>query len=124
MASWTESARRIERWLLPAQRTACQAPVRDDAESLICDVCRVRWRPIDHPFCARCGEPSPLRLECRVCREWPPDFGPVRSAVRLDSPVRAAVHRFKYEGWWRLADVFATAMAPHVLAFGDADLVP
>ncbi len=34
------------------------------------------------------------------------------------------VHRFKYQGWWRLAESFARRMAPLLREFGDADLVP
>lgn len=76
------------------------------------------------PRCPLCGEPLPLGLACRLCPAWPPGAGPVRSAVRLTPPVRALVHRFKYDGWWRLADAFARRMAPLLLEVGDADLVP
>ena len=34
------------------------------------------------------------------------------------------VHRFKYQGWWRLAESFARRMTPLLREFGDADLVP
>ena len=124
MVNWPDAARRIERWLLPAECLVCRSPRMDRLESLVCDVCRARWRPIAPPYCSVCGEPAPLGLECRVCAAWPPDFGPVRSAVRLDPAVRRLVHRFKYQGWWRLADSFAPRMAPFVREFGDADLVP
>src|SRR3982751_4991269 len=111
MASWAETARAVERWLLPPECASCRAPITQRGEPLVCDVCRARWRPITLPICRTCGEPSPLNLECRVCSAWPPDFGPVRSAVRLDEPVRKLVHRFKYQGWWRLAAGFALRMA-------------
>jgi ComF family protein len=87
-------------------------------------VCRARWRSIAPPFCSVCGEPAPLGLECRLCADWPPEFGPVRSAVQLDPIVRGLVHRFKYQGWWRLAESFAPRMAPLVREAGDIDLVP
>lgn len=124
MVDWSETARRVERWLLPADCSVCRAPSSDRLESLVCDVCRARWRPITLPLCSVCGESSPLRLECRVCADWPPDFGPVRSAVRLDPAVRHLVHRFKYQGWWRLAEAFAIRMAPLLRDVHDADLVP
>jgi ComF family protein len=38
--------------------------------------------------------------------------------------VRRLVHRFKYQGWWRLAESFASRMAPLFRDVGDADLVP
>jgi len=34
----------------------------------------------------------------------------VRSAVWLDGGTREAVHRFKYDGWWRLSDSMALTM--------------
>jgi ComF family protein len=124
MGDWADVARRVERWLLPAECTVCRSPFSARDDSLVCDVCRSRWRAIPSPFCAVCGEPTPLRLECRVCAEWPPDFGPVRSAVRLDPLVRRLVHRFKYQGWWRLAESFAVRMVPLVRDASGADLVP
>jgi ComF family protein len=48
----------------------------------------------------------------------------VRSAVVLDERVRPLVHRFKYQGWWRLAGSFATRMAPLLAGMQGADLVP
>jgi ComF family protein len=124
MVAWADAVRRVERWILPAECSVCSRPVPDRQEALVCDVCRSRWRGIDPPICPRCGEPDRLGLECRVCAEWPPDFGPVRSAVRLDADVRHLVHRFKYQGWWRLAESFATRMQVLVDAGIDADLVP
>lgn len=125
MVAWADGLRQVERWLLPAECIACRAPVTTPAEPLVCDVCRSRWRAISPPFCRVCGEASPLGLECRVCAEWPPDVGPVRSAVRLDANVRPLVHRFKYQGWWRLAEAFAPRMVPLLHEVADeADLVP
>jgi ComF family protein len=124
MVAWAEAASRVERWLLPPECTVCRSPVVAASDALVCDVCVARWRPIALPRCGVCGEPSPLGLECRVCAAWPPDFGPVCSAVRLDPAVRRLVHRFKYQGWWRLAQSFAARMAPLLSEAGEADLVP
>ncbi len=76
------------------------------------------------PACPTCGEPDPLGVGCRVCVEWPAGFEWARSAVRLDSPVRQLVHRFKYDGWHRLADAFAGAMVPLLREVPAAVLVP
>jgi ComF family protein len=124
MVAWADVAVRVERWLLPAECIGCRSPNAARDDGLVCGVCRARWRAIAPPFCASCGEPLPLGLACRLCVEWPPDFGPVRSAVHLDPAVRRLVHRFKYQGWWRLAESFAGAMAPLVRNAGDVDLVP
>lgn len=124
MATWADTGRRVERWLLPATCIACGLPVTADDEPLVCAVCRARWRSIPAPVCPICGEPAPLGLACRVCADWPPDFGPVQSAVELDALVRQLVHRFKYQGWWRLAASFATRMAPLLRGVTGVDLVP
>ncbi len=123
MVTWSDAAARVERWILPGECLECRRTV-GAGDALICDVCRARWRGIADPLCGRCGEPLPLGLACRVCADWPPDFGPVRSAVRLDPAVRRAVHQFKYRGWRRLADCFAPRIAPLVREWPDADLVP
>lgn len=124
MVAWTDLARRAEQWLLPAECIACLSPLAEGDDALVCGVCRARWRGIPDPRCALCGEPLLIGLSCRLCCDWPAGFGPVRSAVRLDAAARLLVHRFKYEGWWRLAESFATRMAPLVADVGDADLVP
>jgi ComF family protein len=124
MVAWTEQARRFERWLLPAECLACGRRLREIGEPLVCELCRMRWKPLASPCCPICGEPQPLGLRCRMCVDWPGSFGPVRSAVRLDPAVRALVHQFKYHGWHRLADSFALAMLPLLAAVGDGDLVP
>lgn len=124
MVAWGDWFARAERWLLPAQCLACQAPIGDPADPLVCALCRARWKSVVPPLCDRCGEPRPLGLACRLCAEWPAGFGPVRSSVRLESGARRIVHRFKYGGWWRLADLMAARMAPLLAEAGDVDLVP
>ena len=124
MADWAELGQAIERWLLPAECSVCRRPMPDLSEHLVCDVCRTRWRPIGPPQCAVCGHPIVLGLQCRMCAEWPPEFRPVRSAVWLDPVVRRLVHRFKYQGWRRLAESFAIAMRPLIAGQAGADLVP
>ncbi len=124
MVDWPELARRAERWLLPSECLVCQQPVVEPDEPLVCAGCRVQWRGLPDPRCPTCGEPSPLGLTCRLCPGWPAGFGPVHSAVLLDHRVRPLVHRFKYQGWWRLADAFAMRMVPLLAGVMDADLVP
>ena len=46
MVDWAELATRVERWLLPAECMVCRAPGRDGDDSLVCGVCRARWRAI------------------------------------------------------------------------------
>lgn len=124
MVAFAERWHRLERWLLPGECLSCQQPVESAGDSLVCDVCRVRWRPLSHPRCERCGQPDHLGLACRICPSWPAGFGPVRSAVWFDANVRVLVHRFKYDGWRRLAETFALRMVPVLQEFDRADLVP
>lgn len=121
---WAEPLARIEAWLLPAECLLCSRTVLEPGEPLACRLCRARWHPVPHPRCDRCGQPKALALDCRVCREWPRDLVAIRSAVLLDPPVRDLLHRFKYEGWRRLAAVMAPAMAPLLEEAGPGDLVP
>jgi ComF family protein len=101
----------IERWLLPAACLLCDdALSASDHDALICDLCRIRWKPIPDPTCERCGQPRLKDLECRLCAGWPLGLSRVRSAVWLEGSAREAVHRLKYDGWPRSAEAMARAM--------------
>ncbi len=101
----------VERWLLPAACLLCSEPISErENDALICDLCRLRWRPVPHPVCARCGQPSFRGLECRLCAGWPEGLSRVRSAVWLEGSARDAVHQLKYEGWTRAAQAMAESM--------------
>jgi len=105
------TAARLERWLLPPECLLCREPVpTSDGDALACAACRSRWQPVPPPWCPRCGQPRDRDLDCRMCPEWPPGLGPVRSAVWLDSSARQAVHLLKYAGWWRMGESLAMAM--------------
>ncbi len=101
----------IEPLVLPAECLLCQAlfPFRD-ADRLVCDLCRHRWRPVRAPWCNRCGQPEPSFGGCRLCAKWPDALRCVRSAVWLDAGARAAVHALKYGGLPRIARDLAAAM--------------
>jgi ComF family protein len=116
---------KLERWLLPAVCLLCGEPVPDrEVDALICSLCRVRWRPIPHPLCDRCGQPRVGDLECRLCAAWPEGLSRVRSAVWLEGSARAAVHRLKYEGWSRASETMAEAMRPLEPLTGRVCLIP
>jgi ComF family protein len=115
----------LERWLLPAACLLCDAPIASrDGDALICTVCRSRWRPVPGPLCDRCGQPAFGDLGCRICAEWTPALRRVRSAVWLDDSARLAVHRLKYEGWWRVAESLAEAMRALEPLTGRISLIP
>jgi predicted amidophosphoribosyltransferase len=115
----------VERWLLPAACLLCSEPIpaRED-DALICDLCRLRWRPIPHPLCYRCGQPSFRGLECRLCAAWLAGLDRARSAVWLEGSARAAVHQLKYEGWSRAAEAMADAMRGLEPLTGQVCLIP
>ncbi len=101
----------VERWLLPPACLLCQESVPEpEDDSLICGLCRSRWRPIPYPVCLRCGQPSLGSIECRICQSWPAGLSQVRSAVWLTGSARDVVHRLKYDGWSRASDAMALAM--------------
>jgi ComF family protein len=115
----------LERWLLPAACLLCDAPITSrDGDALVCALCRSRWRPVPGPLCDRCGQPAFGDLACRICADWTPALRRVRSAVWLDQPARLAVHRLKYEGWWRVAESLAEAMRGLEPLTGRVSLIP
>jgi ComF family protein len=124
-ASLAHTLAGVERWLLPAACLLCAEPISErEADALICDLCRVRWRPIPHPVCNRCGQPSFRGLECRLCASWPGGLVRARSAVWLEESARQAVHQLKYEGWSRVAEAMAEAMRRLEPLTGQVFLVP
>jgi ComF family protein len=115
----------VERWLLPPACLLCEQPVpAREGDALICGLCRSRWRPVAGPGCERCGQPALGDLGCRLCAGWPPGLARVRSAVWLEGTARDAVHRLKYEGWWRVAEALAQAMRALEPLTGRVCLIP
>jgi ComF family protein len=115
----------VERWLLPPACLLCGEPVPTrENDALICGLCRLRWRPVPHPTCIRCGQPSFQNLQCRLCAEWPEGLDRVRSAVWLEESARDAVHQLKYEGWSRAAEAMADAMLGLEPLTGQVSLIP
>jgi ComF family protein len=71
-------------------------------------------------MCRRCGiEMESARRECG-CRTRIRSLTRLRSAVAYEGPVEAAVHRFKYEGWRRLARPLAQLVAERLALEGVA----
>jgi ComF family protein len=115
----------VERWLLPSACLLCDAPVPlREGDALICGLCRSRWRPVPAPVCERCGQPSFGDIECRICAGWAPGLSRVRSAVWLDGGAQQAVHRLKYDRWWRAAEAMAAAMTDLEPLTGQVSLIP
>ena len=125
MPGFAEALAGVERWLLPAACLLCEAPVpARQGDALVCELCRSRWEPVAPPLCVRCGQPAFGDLECRLCAGWVPGLERVRSAVWLRGGARDAVHRLKYEGWWRVAEALALAMRGLDPLTGQVCLIP
>jgi ComF family protein len=124
-AAWRGSLEDLERWLLPAACLLCESPIgAREGDALVCALCRSRWRRVPDPVCDRCGQPAFGDLACRICGDWSPALRRVRSAVWLDEPARMAVHRLKYDGWWRVAESLAQAMCGLEPLTGRVCLIP
>jgi ComF family protein len=125
LAGWRASWAELERWLLPAACLLCEASVAErEGDALVCGLCRSRWQAVPGPLCHRCGQPRFVGLDCRICADWSPGLRSVRSAVWLEDSARRAVHRLKYDGWWRVAEAMAEAMRGLEPLTGRVSLIP
>jgi ComF family protein len=125
MQPFADTLGAVERWLLPAVCLLCDEPISpQEDDALICDLCRLRWKAVSHPLCARCGQPSFRGLECRLCADWPQGLSRVRSAVWLEGSARDAVHHLKYDGWSRAAETMAERMRELEPLTGEVCLIP
>ena len=99
--------------LLPPQCGGCRK-----VGAWLCDGCRTRIRRLEEPMCRRCGVELPsVRDECG-CRSRLRSLTRLRSAVAYEGPAEAAIHRFKYEGWRRLAGPLAELVAQRLVVEG------
>lgn len=88
--------------------------------SWLCERCLGRIRRLEEPLCRRCGaELESARKDCG-CRGRLRALGRLRSAVAYEGPIEAAVQRFKYEGWRRLAEPLALLLAERLVIEGLA----
>ena len=86
----------------------------------LCGRCRSKIRRLEEPLCRRCGvELASARKECG-CRARLKSLARLRSAVAYEGPIENAVHRFKYEGWRRLAGPLAQLVAERLVVEGLA----
>ena len=125
LGAWRASVAELERWLLPAACLLCEAPIGSrEGDALVCSLCRSRWRRLPEPVCGRCGQPAWPDAACRICAGWTEGPTRVRSAVWLNDSARQAVHRLKYEGWWRVAEAMAEVMRGLEPLTGQVSLIP
>jgi competence protein ComFC len=102
-------------FLLPPRCGGCRR-----VGAWLCERCRAQIRRLEEPLCRRCGvEVASARSDCG-CRARLHSITRLRSAVAYEGPIEAAVHRFKYEGWRRLAAPLAQLMAERLAVEGVA----
>jgi ComF family protein len=102
-------------FLLPPRCGGCRA-----VGSWLCARCRGKIRRLEEPLCRRCGiELEIARRECG-CRSRLKSLTRLRSAVAYEGPAEAAIQRFKYEGWRRLAGPLAQLVAERLAVEGLA----
>jgi ComF family protein len=101
--------------VLPPRCGGCHLP-----GSWLCDICRRRIRRLEEPLCRRCGAELESSQAGCSCRGRLRALARLRSAVAYEGPVEAAVHRFKYQGWRRLAVPLALLLAERVVIEGLA----
>ena len=115
----------VERWLLPAACLLCDvAGPGPQGDALVCDLCRSAGsRCRSASASAAASRPSAI-WNAASARTGPPGSTRVRSAVWLGRRAREAVHRLKYEGWWRVAEALAEAMRRLEPLTGQVSLIP
>ena len=86
----------------------------------LCHQCRSQIRRLEEPLCRRCGvELASARKDCG-CRARLKSLARLRAAVAYEGPIEHAVHRFKYEGWTRIAGPLAQLLAERLVVEGLA----
>ncbi|HEX9476428.1 MAG TPA: ComF family protein [Candidatus Dormibacteraeota bacterium] len=101
--------------LLPPRCGSCRG-----IGSWLCDACRGRIRRLQEPLCRRCGaEVESARPDCG-CRLRLRSLARLRAAVAYEGPIEQAIHRFKYQGWRRLAGPLALLLVERLVVEGLA----
>src|SRR5437588_11954800 len=102
-------------FFLPARCGACRK-----VGAWLCDPCLSKVRRLEEPLCRRCGVELPSARNDCGCRARLKSLARLRSAVAYEGPIEHAVHRFKYEGWRRLAGPLALLVAERLAVEGLA----
>jgi ComF family protein len=71
-------------------------------------------------LCRRCGAELPSVRDHCGCRNRLKALSRLRSAVAYEGPIENAIHRFKYQGWRRLASPLALLIAERMVVEGLA----
>ena len=113
--------------LLAPACAACEEPLDNPAQTVICRVCWGSVRPLTPPFCAVCGDPLPSWREtsnerCARCRGMRTSIARGRAVGDYDGALRGILHALKYGGRRSIARDLSLLMRIHgqsVLAGAD-----
>ncbi|HBF35073.1 TPA: hypothetical protein DDW35_10985, partial [Candidatus Sumerlaeota bacterium] len=97
--------------LLPPICSVCGESVEDRADTL-CATCRDGFDPLGKMVCWQCGAAvhKPTKQRCSECPKAPVYFDSARAAFAFCGSMRNAVHAFKYNHRFELAQPLARAM--------------
>ncbi len=102
--------------LAPQACVECGLWVLNDDLSPLCVGCRQGLQRLRGPLCSVCGNqvPGNVRLEfalCNKCRTAPPAFDRARAWGTYQGALRSVLHKYKFEGYRRLAEPLAELAA-------------
>ncbi|HVA66108.1 MAG TPA: ComF family protein [Elusimicrobiota bacterium] len=84
--------------LWPQTCAHCRRDLPRGAEAPLCGACLGRLRPLERPFCARCGVPSGNGAPCAACRAAKASCRMIRAACLYREASASLIHAFKYRG--------------------------
>ena len=134
--AWAEP---VKNWLntglgffYPETCQLCQEQPSSVAEGLICAECQKQVRPLQKPFCQRCGLPFAgeisTEFQCANCGDVELHFSSARAAVVFSGVMLEVIHRYKYQQalWFEpfLANLLVRAAVPALSARKPDLIVP
>ncbi|MFO7783445.1 MAG: D-glycero-beta-D-manno-heptose 1-phosphate adenylyltransferase [Desulfatiglandales bacterium] len=121
----------IRRWIdlvYPPRCAVCGGFLSPGRGDVICSECRGALQEVDSPLCRRCGVPFSTGPDeerlCESCLRRPPAYESARALYVYEETAIEAVHRFKYSGRTRLAEVFGPMLAQLAREWLPADIEP
>lgn len=125
------TARQAMRFLFPVGCATCGVSLTDDPIPYFCSPCWNTITPLPSTRCSRCSYPfvSPAATShtphqvCWACRKWPPSFTKAWTLYPYVSPLREALHLFKYGRKVALADPLARLIINQFPACESFDMI-
>ena len=126
-----ESLRTLSHLFLPVRCTLCDRALSGDPIPFFCRACWGRLTPLPQPNCPRCGRPfgSSIAIDftpdwqCDDCHRHPPAYEKAWSCNAYESPLKDAIHLFKYRRKVALAAPLAGLLLTRAAAARECDLV-